>query len=427
MNSYFSFLRLGYSRVVYFAITFSLLFISTIVLSQDIYLERIYSPLIKTVKLEVTGTDFTIPIIKLGSSDRLLLKFDELSEETKRYGYKIIHCNSDWTKSELQPFEYIQGFETGYIENYANSFNTLQRYVHYWHEFPNNIMEFKLSGNYIIKVYLDDNPDNVVMVRRFMVLEDDANIRLNVMNARNPSDIRTKQELDVFVSPKNNMSFANPSIYLKVFVQQNGNRDLHLLTHRQIKSTEIEYSFKDENIFEAGNEFRNFDFSSLRTRTRNVSNIDFINGENHIRLFPDKPRANIAYMSHNDIDGYYYIRSDNAYDFNIESDYAWVHFYLPVPIDLEGSYYVWGELSDWNFSTQNKMEYSKEYNSYYSRLYLKQGFYDYMIMYKSNQSSILSPSKIEGNYSETNNKYNIYVYYRKPGDSFDSLIGFLRK
>ena len=123
MNSYFSFLRLGYSRVVYFAITFSLLFISTNVLSQDIYLERIYSPLIKTVKLEVKGTDFTIPIIKLGSSDRLLLKFDELSEETKRYGYKIIHCNSDWTKSELQPFEYIQGFETGYIENYANSFN----------------------------------------------------------------------------------------------------------------------------------------------------------------------------------------------------------------------------------------------------------------------------------------------------------------
>ena len=427
MNSYFSFLRLGYSRVVYFAITFSLLFISTIVLSQDIYLERIYSPLIKTVKLEVKGTDFTIPIIKLGSSDRLLLKFDELSEETKRYGYKIIHCNSDWTKSELQPFEYIQGFETGYIENYANSFNTLQRYVHYWHEFPNNIMEFKLSGNYIIKVYLDDNPDNVVMVRRFMVLEDDANIRFNVMNARNPSDIRTKQELDVFVSPKNNMSFANPSIYLKVFVQQNGNRDLHLLTHRQIKSTEIEYSFKDENIFEAGNEFRNFDFSSLRTRTRNVSNIDFINGENHIRLFPDKPRANIAYMSHNDIDGYYYIRSDNAYDFNIESDYAWVHFYLPVPIDLEGSYYIWGELSDWNFSTQNKMEYSKEYNSYYLKLYLKQGFYDYMIMYKSNQSLALSPSKIEGNYSETNNKYNIYVYYRKPGDSFDSLIGFIRK
>lgn len=427
MNSYFSFLRLGYSRVVYFAITFSLLFISTNVLSQDIYLERIYSPLIKTVKLEVKGTDFTIPIIKLGSSDRLLLKFDELSEETKRYGYKIIHCNSDWTKSELQPFEYIQGFETGYIENYANSFNTLQRYVHYWHEFPNNIMEFKLSGNYIIKVYLDDNPDNVVMVRRFMVLEDDANIRFNVMNARNPSDIRTKQELDVFVSPKNNMSFANPSIYLKVFVQQNGNRDLHLLTHRQIKSTEIEYSFKDENIFEAGNEFRNFDFSSLRTRTRNVSNIDFINGENHIRLFPDKPRANIAYMSHNDIDGYYYIRSDNAYDFNIESDYAWVHFYLPVPIDLEGSYYIWGELSDWNFSTQNKMEYSKEYNSYYLKLYLKQGFYDYMIMYKSNQSSTLSSSKIEGNYSETNNKYNIYVYYRKPGDSFDSLIGFLRK
>lgn len=427
MSFYFLTLRQCYTRVIYLAISFFLLLFSSNSIAQKYYAEKIYSPLIKTVKLELKGTDFTLPIIKLGSTDKLVFGFDDLSEETKRYNFTIIHCNSDWTRSELQAFEYIEGFESGYIENYSNSFNTLQRYVHYWHEFPNNILKFTKSGNYIIKVYLGDNPENVVMVRRFMVLEDEANINADIMISRNPSDMKKNQELDVFVSPKQNLSFADPNRYLKVFVQQNGNKDMRLLKHRQIKSSEVEYSFRDENIFEGLNEFRNFDFSSLRSRSRNVSNLDFVNGENHVRLIPDKPRSSLPYMSHNDIGGHYYIRAENSYNFDIESDYAWVHFYYPGPIDLQGGYYIWGEISDWYFNEQNKMIYDQEYKSYYLKLYLKQGFYDYMIMYNPSMTNLFTSSKIEGNFSETNNTYYIFVYYRKPGDSFDSLIGYLRK
>lgn len=405
---------------------FTILFANTYSFCQDVWYEKVYNPLVKTVKFEIEGVDFSLPILRLGSDDKIILKFDELVEENKQYSYSIIHCNSDWTKSELQPQEYIEGFEHGIIENHLNSVNTIQRFIHYWQEFPSSMMKFLVSGNYILKVFQDDNPDNVIMVRRFMVYEQGANIRANAMMARSPDVQRLKQEVDVFISPASNMSFADPNRYIKVNVQQNGRRDnVSELKLRQYKSNELEYSFNNSNIFDAGNEFRNFDFTSIRIRSQNVSNFDYIDGNNIVKLRPVVNRANLPYTTIGDLNGYYYIRNERADNNDLESDYAWVNFYLNVPINLEGSYYVWGELSDWYNNPQNKMEYDRSLNSYTLSLYLKQGFYNYMIMHKPNSSNLdYEIGKMEGNFSQTNNTYHIFVYYRKPGSYHDSLIGY---
>ncbi|MFA6366995.1 MAG: DUF5103 domain-containing protein [Bacteroidales bacterium] len=405
---------------------FTILFANTYSFCQDVWYEKVYNPLVKTVKFEIEGVDFSLPILRLGSEDKIILKFDELVEENKQYSYSIIHCNSDWTKSELQPQEYIEGFEHGIIENHLNSVNTIQRFVHYWQEFPSSMMKFLVSGNYILKVFQDDNPDNVIMVRRFMVYEQGANIRANAMMARSPDVQRLKQEVDVFISPASNMSFADPNRFIKVNVQQNGRRDnVSELKLRQYKSNELEYSFNNSNIFEAGNEFRNFDFTSIRIRSQNVSNFDYIDGNNIVKLRPVVNRSNLPYTTIGDLNGYYYIRNERADNNDLESDYAWVNFYLNVPINLEGSYYIWGELSDWYNNPQNKMEYDRSLNCYTLSLYLKQGFYNYMIMHKPNSSKLdYEIGKMEGNFSQTNNTYHIFVYYRKPGDYHDSLIGY---
>lgn len=409
----------------------SLLFIGLLIFtsnlfSQDVWVEKVYIPTIKTVKLEVKGADFSMPMLRLGSSDKLILKFDDLTEETKQYNYTIIHCNSDWTQSELQTQEYIQGFESGYIENHNNSINTVQRYVHYWQEFPSSMMKFLVSGNYIIKIYENDDPQKVIMVRRFMVYEDEALVRAVPMMARSPQDQRSKQEIDVYVSPKSNMSFADPSRFIKVFVQQNGRRDnFSLLKLHQYKSNELEYSYDNSNIFEAGNEFRSFDFTRLRVRSQYVNNFDFIEDENYVKLKPSDDRSRLTYSTVGDINGYYYIRNDRGENYDLESDYAWVNFYLPIPMRLGVNFYIWGELSDWYCNEQNKMEFNQRLNSYTASLYLKQGFYNYMIMSKPvTQNPFYSLDAIEGNHSETNNTYHIFVYYRKPGNFYDSLIGY---
>ena len=63
------------------------------------------------------------------------------------------------------------------------------------------------------------------MVRRFMVYEQEASIRANIMMARSPDIQKSKQEIEVFISPASNISFADPNRYLKVLVHQNGRRD----------------------------------------------------------------------------------------------------------------------------------------------------------------------------------------------------------
>jgi hypothetical protein len=323
--------------------------------------------------------------------------------------------------------QYIEGFESGLVESYAKSFNTIERYVHYEQLIPSSTMRFLLSGNYIIKVYEEYNEEKVIFLRRFYVCDNTAAVGANVMQAREPSLQRLKQEIDVLVTPTDAFSFSNPKDNIKVVAQQNGRIDnIRLLKLHQIKGITLDYSFDGSNVFEGGNEFRNFDFTSLRTRSLRVSKLDFINGENNVFLVKENDRAKTAYSSAGDINGHYYIRNDYTNDYDITSDYSWVHFVFPTAMSLEGSYYVVGELSDWYMSEQNRMTYDKSLQAYTASLYLKQGFYDYMIYFKPANAYSADLGKVEGNHSETENEYHVLVYYRKPGERYDSLIGYCK-
>jgi len=399
---------------------------SICVFSQTVWEDRVYSPIIKSVKFEKQGVDFSLPVLKLSSTEKILLSFDELSEQTRQYNYKIIHCNSDWTQSELQPQDYIEGFETGYIETHRNSINTIQRYVHYQQAFPTDVMKFKESGNYIIKVYEDGNEDNVVMTKRFMVTEDQVIINAGVKMAHLPSEQRIKQEITVMLENRSIIPFSLPEKNVRVLVQQNGRQDnIAQLKLHQYTNNQLEYSYDTSNVFDAGNEFRAFDFTSLRICSQYVSNFDFENQEHIVRLRPVADRSQLVYTYQGDINGYYFVRNDIDENYELSSDYAWVCFYLQMPQSISTDYYVWGELSNWQCTEQNKMHYDERLRCYTTQIYLKQGLYNYMFMSLGQAGEQkYDISTVEGNHSEANNLYNIFVYYRKSGNNYDSLIGY---
>jgi len=86
---------------------------------------------IQTVLLHPINQELLEPIINLNSSEKLLLSFDELDQSPKNYIYSLVHCNSDWTPSDLFKSEYLKGFDQDYIQNYQSSYNTTQFYSHY--------------------------------------------------------------------------------------------------------------------------------------------------------------------------------------------------------------------------------------------------------------------------------------------------------
>ena len=394
--------------------------------AQFVWQDRVYSPIIKTVKLESMDSRMLIPILNINQSEGLLLSFDELSEETHRFEYTFIHCNSDWTESSLQYSDYIDGFETAIIGNFANSFNTLQRFVHYEQAIPSSMTRLSKSGNYILKVYVEGEPDNVVLTKRFLCIDRKAEVAAEIMQAREPA-LRTRcQETDVRVYANNDL-FYNPNERVKVLIQQNGREDSkRFLPLSENRGRELVYNFRQENIFDGGNVFRSFDFTSLRQRSNFIANIDYIGGENIVRLREEVVKERSPFVEQADLKGAYYVRNDIDNNEALCSDYAWVYFYLPKPLNLEGNYYAVGELSDWRFSQQNKFTFDNTLNKYVLRMLLKQGYYNYQILYIPNGYTVGSYKEVEGNHNETQNYYNIYVYYREPGNDYDSFIGFLR-
>ena len=68
------------------------------------------------------------------------------------------------------------------------------------------------------------------------------------------------------------------------------------------------------------------------------------------------------------------------------------------------------------------MNYNYKAKRYEATLYLKQGYYDYLYLYLPNRSTKAECALIEGNHSDTENSYTIYVYHRAKGTLYDQLI-----
>src|SRR5947207_9622622 len=65
------------------------------------YDDYVYKPNIKTVQFHEVSWDYAAPVIMLNSGDQLELAFDDLDGDKKQYSLTFIHCNSDWTPSNL--------------------------------------------------------------------------------------------------------------------------------------------------------------------------------------------------------------------------------------------------------------------------------------------------------------------------------------
>ena len=127
---------------------------------------------IRSAQLYLAGAPLTLPIVEIKTGfNTLILQFDHMGTDLKDYVYTIVHCNSDWQPSGLADNEYIDGFTEDRIVELENSLNTLTQYTHYTLGLPNRNIRWTRSGNYLLKVYDNDDERRLVLTRRFMVVE----------------------------------------------------------------------------------------------------------------------------------------------------------------------------------------------------------------------------------------------------------------
>lgn len=392
------------------------------------YDNHVYQENVKTVLLHGKGWQLAPPVITLNDPNSFIdLHFDVIDSVLGNYMYTVIHCNADWTPSELDKQEYIIGNFEDYINEYDYSRNTFQKYIHYKLEIPSFSLEITKSGNYLLKVFDSEDPDKLILTRRFCVTEDIVSVNANIHQATRVNERKEKQEVD-FSVVQGNYELTNPYTDLKVVILQNHHwlNAVTGLPPRFVKENTLDYDYDHENALWGGNEFRMLDIQNTRYPGQGVERVTFINQENHAYLEYDKRRSSQVYLERPDLNGWRYIKTNASNsDGEVDADYVTAHFVLKQDYEFQnGDVYVFGALTDWKLTPEAKMNYNSVELSYENDLYLKQGLYNYIYVYV--EDGTLQPNlvELEGSHFQAENDYAILVYHRERGWDYDRLLRY---
>ena len=385
---------------------------------------QVSDKMIKTLQVRVENELLSDPIIELDGDKNIEINFDAINPEIGRYAYRLIHCNADWTQSSLSPIEYMDGFQGSIIEDFANSMSTTVQYTNYRLFFPNDEMRPKVSGNYALQVYNEDNPEHVVLTACFSVCEPLVSIAASVSGNTDIDTNQSHQQLSFAINTKR-FSITYPQNDLKIWVYQNSRRDNAVtdLVPMAIMENQINYNNNQKLIFPAGNEYRRFEFLSNKYNGMRVEGISFHNPFYHVELMKDLERGKIPYQYDQDQDGRFMIRCSNCEDPDTEADYYITHFTLAMDYIPDGNVYLCSDIYNNILDERSRMGYNPNTGQYEKSELLKQGIYNYQYLFVPNDRSIGETALIEGDFFQTENEYSIFVYYRPLGARYDRLIG----
>ncbi len=391
------------------------------------YENHSYQGNIKTIQLYREGLEESYPVLYMGRNENLVLSFDELMPQDQReseFRVDLISCDADWNPSNLIPIEFYEGFLNQQILDFQRSAFTKVPYVHYEYRFPKEGEFFKMSGNYLLKVYREANTDNLVLTRRFVVVEQKIPIQLKYELSKNV--IRQQMENFSFEINGGNLPIFNPANDLKVRVLQNfrWNSALYNLEPRFQNDKRYEYFVDVLKSYTGGNEFRRHESESINLYGRNVQDIEERENINDLYIFPDAKRDRNTYGSRRDRNGSYAVRVSEFRDNEVNADYLRNHFYVKSNNKLEGEVYVFGELTDWQTKPEFQMTYNESLRRYEGEFLLKQGIYDYYYVQLEPGASLVYEPPFEGIHTHSENFYSILVYFRYPTDRNDRLMGF---
>ncbi|MFA9212898.1 MAG: DUF5103 domain-containing protein [Candidatus Methylacidiphilales bacterium] len=402
-----------------------LFFKSIILFAQGGIDNVIYDKKVQTVQLTINGTDERYPIITLNSSQQLKLSFDIIGNNNEYFQYTVIHCDQNWQPTNMQQNLYLKGLSFDNINDFKFSTNTYVKYVHYNVLVPNENMKPSIAGNYILKVYRNFDETDLVITRRFMILNNQTKISAVARPASLAEYRFTKQELN-FTIDYNATLIPNPLQDIKVVILQNNRWDnaMRDIAPQFASNGKLDYNYFDKTLFNGGNEFRFFDIRNLRQFSQNVRT-KYFDSVYRCLLNMDEPRGAKQYFQYNDFNGKRVVFNREGNNTDMDGDYALIQFQLSAIANIPASsdVYIIGEFSDWKLKPEYKMSFNASRARYDLEVPFKQGRYEYLYSIFDKELQKPDESLLEGNHANTENEYMILVYNRNLQFNYDELIG----
>lgn len=366
------------------------------------------------------NSNLEYPAISTNSAG-LKLEFDLLENNSYYLYVRYVHCNADWSISPLADLQFLDVYNEFPIDQYNYSANTRIPYVSYSTALPTPTK----SGNYVLAVYKDNDRNNIILTRRFLVYEQRSQIDVTVRSSTSVADMRKNHQIEFDIKYQG-MDNVNALRDFKVVLLQNHNWNTIITglqpTQMRMEQNLLQYRhFNGENNFPGLNEFRFFDLRSIDFRGMNVVNVEKRTEQVTATIGLDKTRGNLAYTELiNDLNGGYILENRDPDDSQLQSEYVHVNFEL-LSEPLTSNIYVTGRWNNWKLDPENMLVYNPSTGSYRGSAMLKQGYYDYMYWISGSNANFYD---LEGSHDQTENNYEILFYYRNPFNNYDELIGY---
>ena len=388
--------------------------------------DHVYRSNIQSVRFHMYGDQYSLPVYNMNSGDQLELHFDDMDGNVKSYYYAFQLCDYNWDPVDINSFNYIKGFTQQRITTYRYSSIALTKYTQYQAIVPDRSTTITLSGNYLLKVFLDGDTSKLVFTRRLLVLDQKASITGQIVQPFTPQIAQSAQKVR-FSANITGLNTFSAAQQVKVVILQNNRWDNAQkdIAPTFVRGNMLDYSTENTCNFPGGKEWRWLDLRSFRLQSDRVDSGHYKKNSTELFLKTDIDRSGQRYVYYRDLNGMYSSETYETINPYWQADYATIHFSLSPPggtAYTDKDVYLAGQLTSYAFDERTKMTFNPDKGVYECTALLKQGYYNYTyIAIDKNDPS--KRTELEGNYWETENSYTILMYYRSFTDRSDQLIG----
>ncbi|MEM9664698.1 MAG: type IX secretion system plug protein domain-containing protein, partial [Bacteroidota bacterium] len=327
-------------------------------------------------------------------------------------------CDLLHGQRRLAPAQYLSGFTRDDVLDYQISRGTDVPYVHYTYTFPNETIDFVLSGNYVLRVTEQGDETAVLFEVPFFVADQATGLSFATEPVMVPgSAYPFQQPVAVFQPPT---ALEGDVFNFTTCFVQNARYEQARCTERPLVTQQprLRFFLQPEVAFEPQPADFFLDLSQLRPGG-DLMATDLSASPMTAELEPDfarlgadlgTPRLNRQTVTQGAL---------NGGEPQLAGEYVMTRFGYVPPDErpYRGDVFLLGSFNQWRYDPAYRMDWNAEEGRYELDVLLKQGLYEYQYATPEDTDTAL-----RGPLPRRNDLYTALVYYRDLQFNTDRLI-----